>query len=101
MAVRQTTLDLKRVSDFVRAWHGGLSQQAVVIPAGHEEGELAPEFKLDLILPALGRVGPLTCQIIQRMPDGSVAARIAESGPELSCRPSQTSLRLRACVSCA
>ena len=78
MAVRQTTLDLKRVSDFVRAWHGGLSQQAVVIPAGHEEGELAPEFKLDLILPALGRVGPLTCQIIQRMPDGAVAARIAE-----------------------
>ncbi|MEY3213243.1 MAG: hypothetical protein RIT28_3724 [Pseudomonadota bacterium] len=78
MAVRQTTLDLKRVSDFVRAWHGGLSQQAVVIPAGHEDGELAPEFKLDLVLPALGRVGPLTCQIIQRMPDGSVAARIAE-----------------------
>ena len=78
MAVRQTTLDLKRVSDFVRAWHGGLSQQAVVIPAGHEDSDLAPEFKLDLILPALGRVGPLTCQIIQRMPDGSVAARIAE-----------------------
>jgi hypothetical protein len=78
MAVRQTTLDLKRVSDFVRAWHGGLSQQAVVIPAGHEDIDLAPEFKLDLILPALGRVGPLTCQIIQRMPDGSVAARIAE-----------------------
>lgn len=78
MAVRQTTLDLKRVSDFVRAWHGGLSQQAVVIPAGHEDGDLAPEFKLDLVLPALGRVGPLTCQIIQRMPDGSVAARIAE-----------------------
>lgn len=78
MAVRQATLDLRALREFLQVWQGSIAQATVVIPAGTVAGELAPEFKLDLLLPLIGRVGPVVCQIIQRMPDGGIAARIPE-----------------------
>ncbi len=80
MAVRHATLDLTDFQTFLREAKGSLASGAIFLPAGTVEGELAPEFRLDLILPLVGRFGPLKGQIIQRSPDGGVAARLPETG---------------------
>ncbi|MCB9758682.1 MAG: hypothetical protein H6739_02485 [Alphaproteobacteria bacterium] len=83
MATRHARLDLSKLSDFLTQWRSSLSQGAVLLPPGTVEGELAPEFKLDVLVPVLGRIGPIPCQIIHRMPDGGVAARMPEMPSKL------------------
>lgn len=79
MARRQATLRLAHLAEVLSVWNDQLAQGAVVVPPHPTDGsELAGEFRLDLVLPLVGRQGPIVCQIVQRMPDGSVAARIPE-----------------------
>lgn len=79
MAVRHTSLDFSDFETFVKEARTSLASGAVMIPADRIDGELAPEFKLDLVLPFVGRVGPLKGQVIQRMPQGT-AARLPDQG---------------------
>lgn len=81
MAQRYAKLDLSDLSAFVTTWTGSLEQGAVVIPADAVDDELHATFKLDLALPFGRRAGPIECQVIQRMPDGSTAARIPDMPP--------------------
>ena len=77
MAVRHTRLDLSELARFLKVWKDEVGKGMIVIPPDAEEGELALEFKLDLRLPLIGRVGPITCQVVHKGPHG-VAARIPE-----------------------
>lgn len=78
MAVRRATREYRSVVEFLEDHAGHLSQGAVLLPAGAVEGELAPEIKLDLVIPPLGRIGPITAQVVHRGSDGAVALRIPE-----------------------
>jgi hypothetical protein len=80
MAVRHASLDLSDFETFLKEAETSLASGAVLIPADRVDGELAATFKLDLLLPFVGRYGPLTGQVIQRMPDGSTAARLPDAG---------------------
>lgn len=82
MAQRHVTLDLSGIGAFQSTWKSSLQAGAILVPASAIDGELAPEFKADIRLPFGGQIGPLRCQTIQRLPDGSVAGQI----PELSAR---------------
>ncbi len=75
MAKRSATLRLEGLAEFLAAWTDQLSQGNVFLPEESLEGDLAGEFKLDLVLPLVGRVGPIEAQVIQRAPDG-IAAQI-------------------------
>ncbi len=75
MAKRSATLRLEGLAEFLAAWTDRLSQGNVFLPEESLEGDLAGEFKLDLVLPLVGRVGPIEAQVIQRAPDG-IAAQI-------------------------
>jgi hypothetical protein len=73
MAKRSATLRLEGLAEFLAAWTDHLSQGNVFLPEESLDGDLAGEFKLDVVLPLLGRFGPIEAQVIQRSPDGIAA----------------------------
>ncbi len=78
MAVRRATRQYNSVVEFLEDHAGPLSQGMVLLPAGTIDGEPAPELKLDLVVPPIGRLGPVVAQVVHRGPDGSVALRVPE-----------------------
>lgn len=81
MAVRRATRAYGSVVEFLEDYPETLAQGAVFLPPGSYEGELAPELKLDLVVPPLGRLGPIPAQVVHRGADGGVALRIPEWPP--------------------
>lgn len=78
MAVRRVTHTYRTVVDFLEDHHGTLGQGALLLAPQPTQEELALELKLDLVIPPLGRLGPISAQVVNRAPDGSVALRIVE-----------------------
>ena len=78
MAVRYAKLEYPDVLAFVKAWEGQVKKGSVYLPPGAVQGEAAPEIKLDLAIPGLGRVGPIPCQVVMRAPDGGLGLQIPE-----------------------
>ena len=87
MAVRRVTRTFPDLKSWLQEYPSGLAVGALNIPAGVARGELAGEVKVDLVVPLLGRIGPLTGQVVHRGPDGSTALRLpsldAEAGQQL------------------
>ena len=78
MAVRRATHRYEDLESFLRDLEGTLKDGAILLPVDIVEGELAPEIKLDIVAPVLGRVGPITAQVVHRS-----AAGIAMQLPRL------------------
>lgn len=78
MAQRHVTMDLRQIADFLKTHTSSLAAGAVLVPASAIDGELAPEFRVEIELPFGQRTPAIRCQIIQRLPDGSVAGQIPE-----------------------
>lgn len=76
--LRQATRRYPDLASFLAEHQSTLSSGALLLPADQAGGELAPEIKLDLVLPLVGRVGPVLAQVVARLPDGSVALRLPE-----------------------
>lgn len=68
---------------------GPLRQGTLVLPPESFDDEPAPELKVDLVIPLVGRVGPLSAQVMTRLPDGSYAVRVPDRPPELEGAASQ------------
>jgi hypothetical protein len=81
MAVRQATRRYADLGSFLREYPTTLGVGALVLPADALDGEPAPELKVDLVLPLVGRVGPLVGQVVATLPDGGVALRVPELPP--------------------
>lgn len=62
---------------------GPLRSGTLVLPPDALDGEPAPEFKLDLVIPEIGRVGPLQAQVITALPQGGYAVRLPDRSVEL------------------
>jgi hypothetical protein len=84
MAIRQATLRYPDLTTFLVAYPSTLGVNALVLPGHTLDGEPAPELKVDLVLPVVGRVGPLVGQVVAAMPDGGVALRIVETPPQVA-----------------
>ena len=78
MAQRSVTRRYADLGEFLQEHRTSLRVGAVLIRASEISGELAAEFRLDFLLPIVGRVGPVSAQVVARLPDGSVAARLPE-----------------------
>ena len=76
MALRRVTRTFEDLATWFAEYPEGIGQGALLIPAGTVDGELAPEVRVDLIVPLIGRVGPITGQVVHRGADGSVALRL-------------------------
>lgn len=81
--VRQATRRYADLGSFLREYETTLSKGALLLPADQAGGELAPEIKLDFLLPLVGRVGPAPAQVVARLPDGSAALRLPELPPQV------------------
>ncbi len=81
MAVRLATRRYADLGTFLREYATTLGVGALLLPAGTLDGEPAPEMKVDLVLPIVGRVGPLTGQVVSRLNDGAVALRVVSTSP--------------------
>ncbi|MDP2307846.1 MAG: hypothetical protein Q8P18_17605 [Pseudomonadota bacterium] len=84
MAIRQATLRYPDLISFLVDYPSTLAVHALVLPGHALDGEPAPELKVDLVLPFVGRVGPIVGQVVTGMPDGGVALRITEIPPAVS-----------------
>ena len=84
MAVRQATLRYASIGAFLKAWEETLSQGAAYLAAGTVEGELAKEFKLDVVVPGFGAVGPFNAQVVHTTPDGGTGVRLIETPPSVT-----------------
>lgn len=78
MAVRSATRRYADLPSFLREYGTTLAVGAIVLPAGTIDGEAAAEMKIDLMLPMIGRVGPIDGQVVARLPDGGTALRVNE-----------------------
>ncbi len=78
MAVRTATRRWPDLGTFLREYPSTLRVGALVLPSDALDGEPAAEMKVDLVLPFVGRVGPVDAQVIARLPDGGAALRIPE-----------------------
>ncbi len=83
MAARSATRTYATLRAFLEDWHGMLRLGALTLPPGAVDGEAADEMRVDLVIPLAGRVGPLVCQRIQRLPDGTTALRVTEWPPSV------------------
>ncbi len=83
MAVRSATRRYADLPSFLREYGSTLAVGAMLLPAGTIDGEAAAEMKVDLMLPMLGRVGPIDGQVVARLPDGSTALRVNEFPPDV------------------
>lgn len=79
--LRQATRKYASLGSFLTEYESTLSKGVLLLPGDQAGGELAPEIKLDLVLPLVGRVGPVAAQTVARMPDGGVALRLPEIPP--------------------
>lgn len=82
MAVRQVTRRYQGLAHFLGEWESTLKMGALAVGPGEVEGELAAEVKVDLVLPLVGRVGPIPAQVVHRGPDGSAGLQIPEMPPK-------------------
>jgi regulator of replication initiation timing len=83
MALHSATRRFDLIS-FLKEYKSSLRVGAVVLPVEATGGEeLAPEIKLDLLLPLAGRIGPVDAQVVNRLPDGSMAMRLMDPPAEL------------------
>ncbi len=78
MAVRSASRTYPTLRSFLEDWHGTLRLGAVALPPGSLDGEPAATLKLDLVVPLVGRVGPIEVQLLQAMPGGGAVFRVPE-----------------------
>lgn len=87
MATRRATRKYKDLASFFADRTEHLSGGFCFLPPGSVRGELANEVKLDLSVPVVGRIGPITAQVVQRAPDGGYGLQLpnfdAEAGRAL------------------
>lgn len=78
MAMRRATKTFPDIQSFAEVYNGDLRNGFLMLPAEAVTDEPANPLKLDLMLPVVGRVGPITAQVMSRTPDGGLALRLPE-----------------------
>ena len=78
LAGRHATYEYPDIATFLKAYEESISKSSLFLPGGAIEEELANEFKLDLIIPMIGRQGPIPAQVVHRGGDGSLGLHLPE-----------------------
>ncbi|MBM4393443.1 MAG: hypothetical protein FJ090_20155 [Deltaproteobacteria bacterium] len=78
MAVRSASRRYPSLRAFVEDYQGMLRIGALTLPPGTIDGPPMAEMKIDLVIPVVGRLGPVDAQLLQQLPDGTVALRVSE-----------------------
>jgi tetratricopeptide (TPR) repeat protein len=76
MAIRQATRRFETITDFLAVWKRELRGGALALPPQENDEEVAPNVRVDLVLPIVGRLGPIPCQVVSRGGDGSTYLKV-------------------------
>lgn len=82
MAKRRATRKYGDLTTFFADYHEHIVHGYASLRPEDVRGELAAEIKLDLSVPVVGRIGPLTAQVVQRQPDGGFGLRLPDFDSE-------------------
>jgi hypothetical protein len=83
MAIRRALRTFDDLAQFLEEAEATLLLGGCYLPPGSVDGELAREFRLDLEVPLLGRVGPVRAQVVQKTTDGGYGLRLPEVEAEV------------------
>jgi hypothetical protein len=72
LAVRSASYEFTDLGTFLKVYADSISKASMFIEPGGVDKDVANEFKLDLVIPIIGRHGPITAQVVHRGPDGSI-----------------------------
>jgi hypothetical protein len=78
LATRHVTYEYPNLTVFLKAYEESISKASLFLPAGAVDEEVANEFKLDIIVPMIGRQGPIPVQVVHRGKDGSLGLHLPE-----------------------
>ena len=81
MATRRATRKYESLLEFLKDYNTSLKKNSISLTKNSYRGELANEIRLDIVIPDVGRVGPIRSQVVFRGDDGVVALRIPEYPP--------------------
>lgn len=84
MAVRKLTYTFDDLTTFLSVYEEQISQGSLFMDASMVKDEVANELKLDIVLPLIGRLGPVGAQVVHRSPDGGVGLRLPEIPQDVS-----------------
>ena len=84
MAVRQATRRFESIPEFLGVWRRELKSGAMALRPEDLEGEAAPNLRVDLVLPIVGRLGPIPTQVVSRGADGSTYLKIPAMPDEVT-----------------
>ncbi len=77
MAVRQATRRFESVTEFLNVWQREIRGGALALTSDDLGGEeAAANLRVDLVMPIVGRLGPIPCQVVSRGADGSTYLKI-------------------------
>jgi len=76
MAVRQATRRFETLTEFLGVWRREIRAGALALRPEDLDGEAAPNLRVDLVLPVVGRLGPIPTQVVSRGADGSTYLKI-------------------------
>ena len=76
--MRQQTFEYANLGAFLKAYEEHISKSSLFFAAGAIDKDVANEFKLDLLVPLIGRQGPIPAQVVHRGPDGSIGVHLPE-----------------------
>jgi hypothetical protein len=78
LAVSSASYQFEDLSTFLKVYEESISKASLFLPPGAITGDVANEFKLDLIVPVIGRQGPFSVQVVHRGEDGSLGLHLPE-----------------------
>ena len=78
MAARQQTYEYPNLGAFLKSYNEHISNASLFFTSGTIDKDVANEFKLDLVIPLIGRQGPIPAQGVHRGPDGSIGVHLPE-----------------------
>jgi len=78
LAVSSGSYQFEDLSTFLKVYEESIAKGSLFLPPGAITEEVANEFKLDLIVPVIGRQGPFSVQVVHRGDDGSLGLHLPE-----------------------
>jgi hypothetical protein len=78
VAARSASYKFPDLSTFLKVYEESISKNSLLFKGGDIDSDVAQTFKLDLIIPVLGRQGPFEAQVVHRGADGSIGVHLPD-----------------------
>lgn len=78
MAARSASYEFPDLTTFLKVYEESISKNSMLFKSGDIDTDVAQTFKLDLVVPLVGRQGPFEAQVVHRGDDGSIGVHLPD-----------------------